>query len=111
MRLFLAILLCKLSRALLRLLGRGGTALPGSLALKLCPDVVARLARRLEVVMVTGTNGKTTTCRMIERMLLDAKLDCMANRSGSNLERGIAADLCANASLTGRPRRGSAARS
>ena len=105
MRLFLAILLCKLSRALLRLLGRGGTALPGSLALKLCPDVVARLARRLEVVMVTGTNGKTTTCRMIERMLLDAKLDCMANRSGSNLERGIAADLCANASLTGRPRK------
>ena len=105
MRLFLAILLCKLSRALLRLLGRGGTALPGSLALKLCPDVVARLSRRLEVVMVTGTNGKTTTCRMIERMLLDAKLDCMANRSGSNLERGIAADLCANASLTGRPRK------
>ena len=105
MRLFLAILLCKLSRALLRLLGRGGTALPGSLALRLCPDVVARLALRLEVVMVTGTNGKTTTCRMIERMLLDAKLDCMANRSGSNLERGIAADLCANASLTGRPRK------
>ena len=55
--------------------------------------------------MVTGTNGKTTTCRMIEQMLLDAKIDCMANRSGSNLERGIAADLCANATLTGRPKK------
>lgn len=105
MRLFLAILLCKLSRAALRILGRGGTALPGSLALKLCPDIVARLSRGVRTVMVTGTNGKTTTCRMIEQMLLDAKIDCMANRSGSNLERGIAADLCANASLTGRPKK------
>ena len=105
MRLFLAILLCKLSRAALRILGRGGTALPGSLALKLCPDIVARLSRGVRTVMVTGTNGKTTTCRMIEQMLLDAKIDCMANRSCSNLERGIAADLCANASLTGRPKK------
>ncbi len=105
MRLFLAILLCKLARAALRLLGRGGTALPGSLALKLCPDIVARLSRPLKTIMVTGTNGKTTTCRMIERMLGDAGFDCMANRSGPNLERGIAADLCANAGLTGRPRK------
>ena len=74
MRLFLAILLCKLSRAALRLLGRGGTALPGTLALKLCPDIVARLSRELRCVVVTGTNGKTTTCRMIEKMLADAGL-------------------------------------
>ncbi len=105
MRLFLAILLCKLSRAVLRILGRGGTALPGSLALKLCPDIVARLSKNVRTVMVTGTNGKTTTCRMIEQMLLDAKISCMANRSGSNLERGIAADFCANAGLTGRPKK------
>ena len=105
MRLFLAILLCKLARAALHLMGRGGTALPGTLALKLCPDIVARLSRGIRCVMVTGTNGKTTTCRMIEKMLSDAKIDCMANRSGSNLERGIAADLCANATLTGRPKK------
>ncbi len=105
MRLFLAILICKLSRAALRLLGRGGTALPGTLALKLCPDIVARLSRQLRCVVVTGTNGKTTTCRMIEKMLADAGADPMANRSGSNLERGIAADLCANAGLGGRPRK------
>ena len=105
MRLFLAILLCKLSRAALRVLGRGGTALPGTLALRVCPDIVARLARNIRTVMVTGTNGKTTTCRMIEKMLADAGINCLANRSGSNLERGIAADLCSNATLTGRPKR------
>ncbi len=105
MRLFLAILLCKLSRWALRLLGRGGTALPGKLALRLCPDAVARLSRDIRCVIVTGTNGKTTTCRIIEQTLRAAGYDPMANRSGSNLERGIAADLCANASLTGKPRR------
>ena len=105
MRLFLAILLCKLSRWALRLLGRGGTALPGTLALKLCPDIVARLSRDMRCCVVTGTNGKTTTCRMIENLLSESGVEAMANRSGSNLERGIAADLCANAALTGRPRR------
>ena len=105
MRVVLAIILCKLARAGLRIIGRGGTALPGTLALKVCPDIVSRLSRNIRTVMVTGTNGKTTTCRMIEKMLTDAKIDCMANRSGSNLERGIAADLCANARITGRPRK------
>ena len=105
MRLFLAILLCKLARAALRVIGRGGTALPGTLALRVCPDIVSRLSKNIRTVMVTGTNGKTTTCRMIEKMLTDARIDCMANRSGSNLERGIAADLCSNASFTGRPKK------
>ena len=105
MRLFLAILLCKLARMALRIARRGGTALPGTLALKICPDIVSRLSKYVRTVMVTGTNGKTTTCRMIEKMLTDARIVCMANRSGSNLERGIAADLCSNASLTGRPKK------
>ena len=42
---------------------------------------------------------------VLEQMLRDAGRDCFANRSGSNLERGIAADFAANASLFGRPKR------
>lgn len=105
MRLFFAILLCKLVRLALRLAGRGGTALPGKIALRVYPDMLSRLARGVTTVMVTGTNGKTTTCRMLEQMARDAGRDCFANRSGSNLERGIAADFAANASLFGKPRR------
>ena len=105
MRLFFAILICKLTRLALRLAGRGGTALPGKLALRVCPDMLSKLSHGVTTVMVTGTNGKTTTCRMLEQMLRDAGRDCFANRSGSNLERGIAADFAANASLFGRPKR------
>ncbi len=105
MKLFLAIIVCKLTRLALRILGRGGTALPGKLALRVCPDMLARLSKGVTCVMVTGTNGKTTTCRMLERMLGDAGHELFANRSGSNLERGIAADFAANASIFGKPRR------
>ena len=105
MKLFLAIIVCKLTRLALRILGRGGTALPGKLALRVCPDMLSKLSRGVTTVMVTGTNGKTTTCRMLERMLTDAGHVLFANRSGSNLERGIAADFAANASIFGKPRR------
>lgn len=67
--------------------------------------MLSKLSHGVTTVMVTGTNGKTTTCRMLEQMLRDAGRDCFANRSGSNLERGIAADFAANASLFGRPKR------
>ena len=105
MRFVLAIICCKLIRLALRLLGRGGTALPGKVALRICPDMLSRLARGVTVAVVTGTNGKTTTCRMLEKMLRDAGLDCFANRSGSNLERGITADFVSNAGLFGRPKK------
>ena len=105
MRLILAIILCKLTRGLLRLFRRGGTALPGKLALRVCPELLTRLSRGVDTVLVTGTNGKTTTCRMIEQALTDGGVVCFANRSGSNLRQGIAADFVANAALTGRPRR------
>lgn len=103
MKLFLAIIICKLTRFVLRIWGRGGTALPGKLALKIYPDILAKLSKGVTTIMVTGTNGKTTSCRMLEHILTDAGRELFANRSGSNLERGIAADFVANASIFGKP--------
>lgn len=100
-----AIAACKLCRLVLRLAGRGGTALPGKLALRICPSLLDTVSSGVNTVLVTGTNGKTTTCRMIEQIFADQGLGCFANRSGANLASGITAEFAANAALTGRPKR------
>jgi UDP-N-acetylmuramyl pentapeptide synthase len=92
-RVIISILLCRALRTCLRLLGRGGTALPGKAALRVCPGLLGVVSRGVKTVVVTGTNGKTTTSRIIEKMLEDANMRCFANRSGSNLIQGITADL------------------
>ena len=70
----LAVLVCKASGAVLRKLGRGGTNLPGKLALKIDKNILGELSRGVKVTVVTGTNGKTTTSRMIEQAFADAGL-------------------------------------
>ena len=83
-------------RRVLRLLGHGGTNLPGQVALRLCPALPALLSRGLRVIAVSGTNGKTTTCRMIAAGLETAGVPYFANRSGANLRAGVTAELAAN---------------
>ena len=104
-RITAAILLSKLTRAVLRITGRGGTTLPGKVALRVCPDLLGYLAKDVKTVLVTGTNGKTTSSRMIEQALADAGVGYFANRSGANLLSGITAEFAMNATLTGRPKR------
>ena len=79
-----------------RLLGRGGgTALPGLVAERFDPNIVAHLGQQLGRgrVLVTGTNGKTTTSRIVARALEEGGLSYLHNREGSNLMRGIASAL------------------
>jgi len=102
-RLGLAILVTKLTVFGLRMVGRGGTSLPGKIALKICPDIFNRLSDRFRIIMITGTNGKTTTSRIIEGMLQKAGLKYISNKSGANLASGIATTLISALSLTGKP--------
>lgn len=104
-RIFVSIAACKLTRHILRILGRGGTALPGKVALKLCPDLLRHLAMNVQVVAVTGTNGKTTSSRIIEQVFADAGESYFSNKSGSNLMQGITAEFAANSTLTGKPKK------
>jgi UDP-N-acetylmuramyl tripeptide synthase len=78
---------------------------PGHLVRVLDPQIIASLASRIPVgtVVVTGTNGKTTTTRMISTLLRKAGLRVMHNRSGANLIPGIASTLVNGFSLTGKP--------
>lgn len=102
-RLGLAIIITKLTVFGLRIVGRGGTSLPGKIALRICPDIFNRLSDRFRIIMVTGTNGKTTTSRIIEGMLQKAGLEYISNKSGANLASGIATTLISALSLTGKP--------
>lgn len=100
LRLRVAIASARVARLASRLAGRGATALPGLVALKVDPRLIERLAGSLPggVVVVTGTNGKTTTTKMIVAMLEGAGRRVLTNRTGSNLARGVATTLIAASS-------------
>jgi UDP-N-acetylmuramyl tripeptide synthase len=81
----------------------GGTALPGLIAERVDPVLVQELSARLGAgsILVTGTNGKTTTARLIRSIAVAAGLKPVANREGSNMMRGIAAALAEGAKWDG----------
>ncbi|MBR1456357.1 MAG: DUF1727 domain-containing protein [Oscillospiraceae bacterium] len=101
-RAVLAIALCKALRLFSRLVHRGGTAMPGRFALRVCPDLLAILARNVKSVAITGTNGKTTSSRMIEEAFAGQGLRYFANRSGANLISGVTTEFVMNCTLFGR---------
>lgn len=66
----LAVTAGRMAAAASRSVGRGsGSVIGGKVALKLDPDLLARLADHLDVVLVSATNGKTTTTRLIAEAL------------------------------------------
>ncbi len=73
----------------------GGTSLPGLVARRLDPHVLAYLSAQLRhgSVAITGTNGKTTTSGLAAAVLRRAGLRVWRNREGANLLRGVAAAL------------------
>ncbi len=76
--------------------GRGGS-FPGSLALKMDPSFISRFKMPKDVILVTGTNGKTTTSNLIAESLRQSGLKVVNNHRGDNLNVGIAT-LLASAS-------------
>lgn len=103
-RAFVAILVCRAVKLAAKILHRGGTAMPGTFACKVYPKLAGVLARNVRVIMVTGTNGKTTTSRIIEQGLQDSGADYFANRSGANLLSGVTTTFVENSTLYGRCR-------
>lgn len=79
----------KSSHFVLSKLGRGST-LPGKLALKFDNDILNILARDYEVVVITGTNGKTLTTALTVGILKEAFGEVVTNPSGANMISGIA---------------------
>lgn len=73
----------------------GGSALPGLFVEKIDPQFISRTLSTLPkgVVLISGTNGKTTTTKMVVELLQGQGLTVFTNRTGSNFTRGVAAAL------------------
>jgi len=88
--------LARAAGGLSRLSGRGGgTTLPGRLLVGMAPDAIERLAAGLDrgSIVVSSTNGKTTTAGMIAGILRAAGREPVHNRAGSNMHWGVATAL------------------
>lgn len=99
---FIAIWVGKVLSFALRLFGRRATSLPGKAALRVCPSLLRRLSRQLEwCVVVTGTNGKTTTSAMLASILRQGQ-PIIHNQEGANLPQGLTTALLQHTSWRGR---------
>ncbi|MBC7327763.1 Mur ligase family protein [bacterium] len=103
MRKIIAIAISKLFTSLLRATGRGGTALPGLLAERIHPSLLAELASRFSqgTILITGTNGKTTTASLVANVLRAKGYKVIHNFTGSNLTRGILGQILEDVDLKG----------
>ena len=88
----------------LRWLGRTGSALPGRVVEKVSPGFLPGMLKQLPqgVIVVSGTNGKTTTTKLITKLLESQGLRVLTNPTGSNFVRGIISAVVDKAEWTGK---------
>jgi len=81
----------------------GGSALPGLFVEKISPDFIKQTLAQLPrgIVVISGTNGKTTTTKMVVALLEAHGLKVFTNRTGSNFTRGVAAALLGDIDIKG----------
>ncbi|MEN8908202.1 MAG: MurT ligase domain-containing protein [Clostridiales bacterium] len=91
----------KFSIKFCRLFQLGGTSLPGGIASKMYPDILKELSKDFTTIMVTGTNGKTTTTKIIAKILELNNIKYITNKSGANLLHGITTTFIENSSPDG----------
>ena len=96
MYLKIVLLKAKALGALSRALGQGnGIVIAGRFILKFAPSAVEKISRGKRVVLIAGTNGKSTTSKLIAEALR-TKYSIAHNHTGANLFSGIAAALGAD---------------
>lgn len=102
-RALLAVWMSKFVTIGLKIMGRGATSLPGVIAQRVYLLLPDRLLRQIDTcVIVTGTNGKTTTTELLYAMLHSDDEPWLVNRGGANLIQGILATLLQKTNWRGR---------
>jgi len=90
----LAIAIGRLTRwAVLLVRPGGGTAIPGRVVERLSPGLLGRILRQPRLVVVTGSNGKGTTTKMLAAILAAHGVDLFTNKRAGNITRGMLSDL------------------
>jgi UDP-N-acetylmuramyl tripeptide synthase len=98
--LFTAVASARILKGLIRISGGGATAAPGLLAEYMDPKALKKLGKYYDgSVLITGTNGKTTTARLLGSILTGKKWPYIHNRAGSNLLRGLIGIMAENISI------------
>ena len=105
LKFYIAIFIAKCASFTLKLLKRNATYMPGKIALQLCPDFLGMLEKPETIIGVTGTNGKTTVCNMINDILTENKYDFINNKYGSNIDGGIATTLIQGSTMLGKAKK------
>ncbi len=102
---YIALLAAKCTSFALKLLRRNATYMPGKIALSLCSNFLGMLEKPKTIIGVTGTNGKTTVCNMINDILTANKFDFINNKYGSNIDGGIATTLIQGSNIFGKAKK------
>ncbi len=104
LRFWLALWIGKTISIAMRMMGKKGTTFPGVVAHKICPDIIRILAAQFKegTVIITGTNGKTTTNNLLASILNTAGKKIAFNREGANMLTGITGALLLNTTFRGK---------
>lgn len=85
----------------MRLVGRTGRSLPGMIARFIDPHIIQELSEGHKSIVITGTNGKTTTTHIVQQAVINTYGTAAYDPSSTNLEQGIATTLCLDSSVSG----------
>lgn len=97
---YLSLIVGKFIICLLKIIGRNGGSLPGKIAVKICPDILKYFKYPQKTILISGTNGKTSTANLIYQSFEKAGYKTISNSRGDNIINGIASLLIKNSSLS-----------
>lgn len=95
------IIICKMVSFLAKLVGRG-SSFPGKLALLLDKNILSKFTLPENIIMVTGSNGKTSTTEIIANTLKSHGLNVAYNKEGSNQTEGVTTLVIDNSNIWGK---------
>ena len=96
---YLGFYISKIIRLILRIFNKNATTLPGKIAIKIYPNFLKKIAKPKIIIGVTGTNGKTTVCNLLNSFFIKNGYKVINNKFGSNLNSGIASSFISGANI------------